>query len=421
MAVPPAGALRKTAVPVVLADDLTGSADVGAECLRAGWRVGVAFPWGGKFANPDADEVRVVDIESRKMSPAGARRRAAETGRELRKRGLWPSFFKMDSTLRGNFLEEARSLLDTTGAPLAWLVPANPAQGRWTVEGKVFVNGEPLEQTSYARDPLHPVLTGDVAALAGRQCARLPLFVPGKPGEAARERAGWRGRGFRFAVADAISEDDLRTVAGAIPSSDLVFGAAPMARYLLGRPPRPFRGTPRLAGRWLGIIGSLNPLTSTQVKLASRIPGVSVTTVKPAALFGGAKLRPPRCAFMWLVALDAAAFRPFLRRNPSRASGQGGQAVLELGNRISVELGGLARRLAWEWLPSGLLLSGGLTAAGVCERMGIAGLELESELLPGLVASRARADRSLEIITKPGGFGAENAVAEIARKIGREG
>ena len=80
----------------------------------------------------------------------------------------------------------------------------------------------------------------------------------------------------------------------------------------------------------------------------------------------------------------------------------------------------MAEFLSASWGPTGLLLSGGLTAAGVCAQMRIAGLDLREELSPGLVASSARwAGPGLEIITKPGGFGAEDALADTARRIRR--
>lgn len=404
-------------MPVLLADDLTGACDVGAESMRNGWRVRVTFPWGvraGGGMSPRPGEVSVLDLETRRMTPREAGRRMEQVGWALARRKIHPAFFKMDSTLRGNFPQESAALRRALGADLVWFVPANPAQGRWTIGGRVFVEGLPLENSPFAHDPIHPVSTGEVARLveaeSGRGSCRVLALHGLRAGREARTR--WLRQGSRFAVADVMGEDDFRAFAALVGRRDLVFGAAPASRFLVGAPARRFKCRPRPVGRWLGILGSLNPRTRAQVDSARKMSGVRVTLLRPRELFSRRLPRPPSGGFMWLVALDAPAFRGKLG---------GGGAALEEGNRMARELGRLADALSAEWGPSGLVLSGGLTAAGVCEQMGIHGLELLAEPSPGLVWARAEWEGpELAIITKPGGFGAEDALAEIARTIRRK-
>lgn len=404
-------------MPVLLADDLTGACDVGAESLRNGWRVTVHFPWAGRAGagmSPGPGEASVLDLETRRLTPVEARRRMASVGWSMARRKVRPAFFKMDSTLRGNFPQEATALRTALGADICWFIPANPAQGRWTVGGRVFVHGVPLEKTAFARDPIHPVATGEVLRLvageAGQGACRV-LELP-QYGDMARLRGAWKRAGVGFVVADAIGEGDLAALARFVRRRDVVFGAAPASRHLVGSPRMRFAASPRLGGRWLGVIGSLNPRTRAQVALARRVPGVSVTLLGPRELFSRRLPRPPRSGFLWLVALDPRRFK---------GGKQGGASALAEGNRKAGELGRLGEALAAEWGPTGLLLSGGLTAAGVCERMGISGLNLMAEPAPGLVQAKAAwAGPELAIITKPGGFGAEDALAALARRMRRD-
>ena len=383
-------------MPLIFADDLTGACDVGAQCLSLGWKVRVEFGtrgW-GKAAAPARDEVVVADLESRRLSPQDAGLCAGEAGKAFMRRGLRPIAFKMDSTLRGNYLQEARALRKSVRATRVWFVPANPGQGRWTVEGRVFVNGIPLENTEYARDPLQPVSSG----------------VVGGPGTANLGLDGKIPRKALYASVDAIDDSGLARFARLVRNNELVFGAAPIARHLVGRPGRKTRYSPSLTGRWLGIFGTLNPRTQIQLKAASKLPGVRVSWLKPGDLVAGKMPPVPVGVKAWLVALDPPAFRPTLA----------GKDALAKGNRKAELLGFMAEACRRAFSPSGLLVSGGLTAIEVCEKTRINGLTLLAELEPGLVASRAVWNGPrLEIITKPGGFGAGDAIVKIINRIRR--
>lgn len=226
-------------------------------------------------------------------------------------------------------------------------------------------------------------------------------------------RLGLDGRvpgGARVVAADAVSSGDLRRLARKIRPGEQVFGASAIAKYLLGNPPGKTHYIPRLGGKWLGIFGSLNPLTERQLKAAGGMDGVRVSWLKPESLLSGKIPAVPAGARAWLLALEPSSFR-------RRLAGKG---ALQLGNRIAGRLGALAAACREAFPPSGLMLSGGLTAMEVCAKMGITGLVLTREVTAGLVASRAVwPGPALEIITKPGGFGAESAIVEIMEKIRR--
>lgn len=383
-------------MPLIFSDDLTGACDVGAQCLGSGWRVRVEFGARGWDAVAPArrDEVVVADLETRRLSPRQAEARAEEAGRSFLRRGQRPVVFKMDSTLRGNYLVEARALRRALKVKRTWFVPANPGQGRWTVEGRVFVNGIALERTEYARDPLHPVKSGLVG---GGKAVCLGL-----DGDAPRKA--------RIISADAVSPGDLERISRMVGPRELVFGASAIAKFLVGKPAREIRQETRLTGRWLGIFGSLNPLTERQLRAVEGMAGVRVSWLKPESLLAGKIPSVPAGARAWLLALEPSTFR-------HRLAGRG---ALQLGNRIAGRLGDLAAACRTAFQPSGLILSGGLTAMGVCGKMGIAGLVLSEEIIPGLVASRAVwMGPALEIITKPGGFGSDGAIVEILKRIRR--
>jgi len=392
-------------LPLIFSDDLTGACDVGSVCLASGWKVRVEFGAKGweRVETPARDEIVVADLETRQLKPREAGYRAGQACLSFLRRGLRPLMFKMDSTLRGNYIGEARAMQKVLRAPQVWLVPANPGQGRWTVEGRVFVNGITLEKTDYARDPLNPINSARVGGVSA-----VNLRLDEKSGAGVRSRA--RALGSVFISADAISGDDLKRIARMIKPRELVFAASPIAGYLTGKKPGK-RGEVKLnSRRWLGVIGSLNPQTECQVRAVSGKSGVEVSWIKPGLLFSGGIPPVPSGISTWILALEPVSFRALLKSKSSLSDGK----------RIAGMLGELASKCRMNFNPAGMILSGGLTAIAACEKMGISGLGLTGMAGPGLVASKAVwSGPLLEIITKPGGFGSDDALLEIVNRIRR--
>jgi len=361
----------------------------------------------------------VLDTETRRLAPGAAVRRIRGVGRKLARRGIVPAYFKIDSTLRGNIVPEAEALRSSTGRRLAWLVPANPAFGRTTIAGRQYVDGKPIERTGYARDPLHPVKSGDLvgmvsAALGPGTAVTLPeRAVRLGAAHVARLRDGWLRRRIKFILPDAKSDRDLSGIARCIPDEDLVVGAAPLARHLIG--PGPGRGEAvrfakaSLAGRWLAVIGSLNPLTGKQV---SRVENRADTALIRLGPSGETRSGAGPGARWTILTVDTGVFvRRFrlLRGEPARIAGE----------RLVGRLARRARKLIASIRPAGLILSGGLTAAAVCGEIGIVRFSLAGEPEPGVTVARAvRRSGRLWIVTKPGGFGSPGALEKFMDRVG---
>src|SRR5262249_7676529 len=136
----------------VIADDLTGAAEIGGIGLRHGLKAEVILQ--GE-CDGEADLV-CVDTDSRSCTAKEAARRAAAAARKLRKAGAVWIYKKVDSVLRGNVLAEVSAIRQALGLHAALLVPANPRFGRVIREGRYFVKGKPIDQTDFARDPEYP-------------------------------------------------------------------------------------------------------------------------------------------------------------------------------------------------------------------------------------------------------------------------
>lgn len=132
----------------MVADDLTGAAEMGVLLVAHGLRTVVAFDPVDSGLTCDAI---VIDTESRHLRPSEAAARVQAATAYLRSRGAGRLFKKVDSTLRGNVEGELRAF-----APDVIFTPAYPAHGRIVRDGVLYVNGIAWAETVFAREGRPP-------------------------------------------------------------------------------------------------------------------------------------------------------------------------------------------------------------------------------------------------------------------------
>jgi uncharacterized protein YgbK (DUF1537 family) len=156
----------------VIADDLTGAAEIGAVGLRHGLRAEVLLA-----GEPSGHaELVCVDTDSRACTASEAAQRVTAAAKLLRAAGATWIFKKTDSVLRGNVTAELEAIVHQLGLHGALLVPANPSLCRTIVDGKYFVRGRLLHETNFAHDPQHPRWSPNVVELIAPSL-ELPVSV----------------------------------------------------------------------------------------------------------------------------------------------------------------------------------------------------------------------------------------------------
>lgn len=137
----------------VIADDLTGAAEIAGICIRYGLKTS----FGIDEMPENVADVTIIATDSRSMTEQDA----YKTHRQLAdillaKKSNQLLFKKCDSVLRGHVLTELAALRDATKKERVLLQPANPAANRRIVQGTYFINNELLENTGFALDPDFP-------------------------------------------------------------------------------------------------------------------------------------------------------------------------------------------------------------------------------------------------------------------------
>ena len=109
--------------------------------------------------------VGIIDLSVRRVSPAEAQRQVRHWREMLYAVRHSPLSLRIDSTLRGPIGALVQEVL--AGEPEAGVIfaPAFPESGRTTLDGRHFLDGQPIMQTEIAHDPWGPVQTDDLRQL----------------------------------------------------------------------------------------------------------------------------------------------------------------------------------------------------------------------------------------------------------------
>ena len=111
---------------------------------------------------------------------------------------------KTDSGLRGNIGKELEAALLASGEQYLTFIPALPAMDRITVGGVHYVEGVPIHESVFGRDPFEPVVSPSVEALFCGVSVKTVSYQESEHYE--------RGRGKEIGIFDASSEAQIKKI-----------------------------------------------------------------------------------------------------------------------------------------------------------------------------------------------------------------
>ena len=157
----------------VVADDITGSNDIGVMLAKNGFRVTVLSledtPVPADFNDVDA---LVINTGSRLDSAVLAADKSARAAAFLRENGCEMVYTKTCSVFRGNIGASFDAVQDVLGVKSSMVVAGFPRNGRTTVDGVHYLNGVPVSETNFANDPVTPIRHSRLSDLIGLQSDR---------------------------------------------------------------------------------------------------------------------------------------------------------------------------------------------------------------------------------------------------------
>ena len=403
-----------------IADDFTGATDLANNLVRAGMRVvqtiGVPVAREGPAIDAADVDAIVVAVKSRTAPVAEAVADSLAAARWLRAQGAQQIYFKVcstfDSTADGNIGPVAEALMAELNADFAIVTPAFPENGRTVFKGHLFVGDLLLSDSPMRQHPLTPMTDANLVRVMRSQCRReqvglIDHRVVAAGAAAVRARiAALRTEGCAFGIADAVGDDDLRTLAAAVREAKLVVAGSGLAigiPVLHGLTPNAQASQlPAPRGARAIVSGSCSAATNAQVA-AFIAGGGAAFAIDPLRIAAGENLvaqaldwaRPRLGAAPLLVyaTADAAAVREVQSR---LGAAQAGALVEDTLARVTegLVLAGVGQ----------LLVAGGETSGACVQRLGITRLRIGPQIDPGVPWCHAGV-QNLHLALKSGNFG----------------
>lgn len=401
-----------------IADDFTGATDLANNLVRAGMRVVQTI---GVPPEPvrEVDAV-VVALKSRTIPAAEAVAQSLQALEWLRGQGCRQVYFKVcstfDSTPQGNIGPVAEALLEALGANFCCVTPAFPENGRTVYKGHLFVGDVLLAESGMRHHPLTPMTDSNLVRVLQAQCQGRVGLVEHRTvrGGAAPIHARIRelqDQGLRFAIVDAVDDEDLMHLGRAIADHPLVVAGSGVAIGLPQNhglsPSVEAAALPPAHGARAVVSGSCSVATNAQVR-DFRGRGLPAFELDPLRLAAGQDL----------VAEALAWARPRLGPDPvlvySSAAPEAVQAVQEklgvalAGALVETALAAIARGLVENGVGE-LVVAGGETSGATVQALGVRQMRIGPQIDPGVPWCHAEAsacgNRPIHLALKSGNFG----------------
>ncbi len=396
----------------MIADDLAGACDTGIEFLDSVWCVTVVIDSDIHEMEKDQFESLVVwNTESRSLSGHEAYskvRRACVLAGTNEKRILLK---KTDSAFRGQFGREISAVMDELHLELCCLAPAIPDFGRVTRNGIQYLDGIPIAESFYSKDPKQPVTESriaEIAAMGNKRKIGLLDLVTLRSHENQKHIEQLIASGVQVIVADSESQGDLERVIELFlkhPGRLFFVGGQglgnALAKYCL-----PFAEMETWSkvpyGAVVVVCGTLHPKAREQLRFLSHTHGIEPVLID---IDGRSDL----------AAIEAEAEKATSSlMDQIESCGLGLLASPEnfVHDPCLVEeaLSLTVRKIYENADLSGLILTGGTTAYTVCRRIGVKRLQLRQRTSLGIILTQAPDLSGMAIGVKGGSLGDVDAI-----------
>jgi uncharacterized protein YgbK (DUF1537 family) len=418
---------------LIIADDFTGALDTGVQFAASGANTRVVTSADYDFCKVDSEvQVLVMDAETRHLS-AGE---AFDIVYDITKRAIAQKipylYKKTDSALRGNIGSELTAMMEAAGGKTLSFIPAFPKMKRWTKEGVHYIDGVPVSESVFGKDPFEPVTCSYIPQIIESQ-SQIKVSVRATTNQNISEEencVGYQDES-ELLVWDAQTDKELEALGQYLYESEqmnLTAGCAGFATVLpklLG-----LRGDKvqdvKLASNFLVICGSVNPITLTQLDYAEK-NGFLRIRLKPeerldkdfwTSSLGREKLKHWKelLAQHSCVILDSNDLPG--RDDTGDYAKAHGLSLEEIRVQIAASYGHILKDLIDSGLTSTLMVTGGDTLLGCMEQLGVREMEPVCELAPGTVLSNFfLGEKKNQVISKSGGFGQETLLVDLASKL----
>lgn len=399
---------------MLIADDLTGALDAGV-CLLPSKTLVVTEPeWLEPADLSGSVEALCVNSGTRHLDAESAAAQVAELVTAARAAGVDTIVKKTDSALRGNVGAELAAAWRASGAKRLHFIPALPSMGRVTKGGRHFIDGVPVSQSVFGRDPFEPVRSSSICEVIAEQ-VEVPVKSVAETEPVPKDFEG-------IVVYDAATDVAIDArIEGLACAGELgmVAGCAGLAASLARRGTRNSQSpVPFAEGDLLVVCGSVNDVSRAQIAFAasrgSRVVRIGETEKTDDAWLSSAEGRAfvEELSAAWgalpLTVVDGSGLEDLTGLVAAGA---------DVRQVVADHIGAILSAVCAVGIKGRALVTGGDVLSSFLFQARIRSVEPLGEARPGVVAFRAPLESGeLVIASKSGGFGTEDLLVDLANQ-----
>lgn len=410
---------------LIIADDFTGALDTGVQFTVSGAVTYVIVDSQIDYTKIESNvEVLVIDAETRHLDKAEAYQKVFSIVRQATEIGIPYIYKKTDSALRGNIGAELTAAMLASRSKHIHFIPAFPKMGRTTVNGVHYINGVPVAQSIFGKDPFEPVRYSDIKGIINSQ-SELPVHIMGA--DISQSCESTEG----IIVYDSSCDQDIKNIAEKLKKKGemhLIAGCAGLASILsqilqLGSE-RP--QVPEIKPNMLIACGSVNTVSVAQCNDA-KCKGIPYFRLTPEQ-----KLNTD-----WAENCDADEFIQNLydssennhmvildtndmegTESTTAYAQKRGISAEQMRIHIMSGMGKILKRLIDKGCDSTIFIMGGDSLLGFAREAGIKGIFPVCEMDCGVVLSQLNYNgKMLNVISKSGGFGKKTLFSDLSKML----
>ncbi|MFD2163839.1 four-carbon acid sugar kinase family protein [Paradesertivirga mongoliensis] len=372
----------------VIADDLTGAAEIGGIGLSRGLSVEVALE-----VNPlSTADLLIISTDTRSKTESEAVAEIEAVSKKIAALKPRLIFKKVDSALRGHIIPEIEAQLKIFGNRKALVVAANPALGRTIVNGQYLIHGKPLDQTAFKDDPEFPAKSSQVVELLPAK--NLPIIVK-KHGDQLADN--------QIAVGEVSHTTDLKKWTGCVGENMLLAGGSGFFSAILDSleplpTSEPVAAQP-FKGNKLYVCGTA--FVSSQLRVAAISNQKGLVNYLPENLFLSDELTLSVVESFVLEVSQKLSQQgaAVIAINPLTRNGKNINAI-SLREKTAL----LVQDVFQKAQIDEMVIEGGSTATAIFNALNIKTLFPTNEYAPGVIRCRAGEIENLYITLKPGSY-----------------
>ena len=422
----------------LIADDLTGANDTGVQFTKKGYSAIVSvLDEQSTITIPDNLDVFVMDTETRELESKTARKRLKSILEKININKKDLVYKKVDSTLRGNVGIELEEIMMILNRDICIFSPSYPSYQRITMGGYLVVDQKPLSLSEYSCDNSTQVENSFIPFLLKKQTdfpvGQIDLKDVAKGQKTILSKINeLYQKGNKIMVIDSTNEEHLKDIFASSLKLDrpvLFSGSAGLANHFPNINNKNEDLKIKIENNKVPVVvvaGSRNSIMQDQVNYLKNRLNFTEVKIDLEQIFSNKERILDNYVAECIKAIKdnhdlvihTAAIYNKEKLINKKLMLKYNIGFRELEIKIKTFLGELTSKIIKNSYVRNLILTGGDVALGVCKELGIYNMTILDELLPGIPLAIANyKNYKLNIVTKAGGFGKEDALYNLINKL----